>query len=307
MSFFESFSIMLTLLFAVCVGYFAHKVGRMGGEFDPKFTRLLMQIIMPIFMISKVTNADDLPAGPDIVKILLASLLFYALCFGSGWIVAKLLRPPEGDFGAYQYSLSFPNTGFLGLPVVTAIYGGAAVITLVVFNMPAALLNFSLGPIMISNGKPAGHKFTVKDVISPATVAALVSLVLMIFRVHIGGRVGEALSFVGGIMVPASLLVLGSSLANIPIKKIGGTPRLWVIVIVKLILSPIVMLFLSRLLHFSVPLTRVAVMMSAMPAGTNGTLFAMQYGGNSELAAQATLITTVLSIITIPLFVMIIP
>jgi len=304
MSFLDSFSEMLTLLFSVCVGYFAHKIGRMGGEFDPKFTRLLMQIIMPIFMISHVTGSQDLPEGSEIVKILLASLLFYAMCFSAGWITAKLLRSPAEDFGAYQYALSFPNTGFLGLPVVTAIYGGIEVITLVVFNMPAAMLNFSIGPVMVSGGS-TGHKFSWKTVLSPATIAAVCALILMVFRVHIGGRPGEALSFVGQIMVPSSLLVLGSSLANIPLKKMAGTLRLWIVVIIKLILFPLLMLAVARLLQFSAPLTRVAVLMSAMPAGTNGTLFAMQYGGNSELAAQATLLSTVLSIVTIPLFVMI--
>ena len=125
-------------------------------------------------------------------------------------------------------------------------------------------------------------------------------MALVFCGVHAVPVVGPALSTIGSFTTPATLLIVGSSLANLPAAKLMGTPRLWIACLVRMVATPLLIFAVMRPLAGGA-LLGVVVVLAAMPVATNGTMFCYQYGGDAKTMAQGTFITTILALVTIPL------
>ena len=301
MNFFDSFASMLVLLAAIVVGYLSNKLHYMGGDFDRKLTRLLLDVFIPFNLVAAVLTSSNKPTLRGILDILLVSVIYYGMAFLFAWLLPKLLRVSGKQAGVYRFAMAFTNVGFIGYPVVTALFGREAMFYAAMLTLPFSLLAYSLGPIMLSG---QSVRVTWRNFATPNVIAALVALVLALTHAVFPAKITEAIDFIGAMAIPLALVILGSILAGIPIRQIVGTPRLWVMVAMRLLVIPAILLVILKTIGISGLLFQVAVTQAAMPIATNGSLLALQYGGDSKLMAQATLLTTVASIFTIPLMAM---
>ena len=113
--------------------------------------------------------------------------------------------------------------------------------------------------------------------------------------------VGKCVEFVGSITTPLSLLVVGSLLAGLPIGRVFASPRLWALTALRLLGLPALLWAVLGWMHVEPPVVAgVAVILMAMPTAVNGSMLSMEYGGDTECMAQITFLTTLISIITIP-------
>lgn len=198
--------------------------------------------------------------------------------------------------------LIFGNTGFIGYPVLSAIFGPQAVVYAVVYNIVFNLLSFTFGAWLIASDNEYGVRVRMswRDFITPCNIATLITMALAFYGVHAVPVVGPALSTIGSFTTPATLLIVGSSLVNLPAAKLLGTPRLWIACLVRMVATPLLIFAVMRPLAGGA-LLGVVVVLAAMPVATNGTMFCYQYGGDAKTMAQGTFITTVLALVTIPL------
>jgi len=130
---------------------------------------------------------------------------------------------------------------------------------------------------------------------------AILALALALGRLRPPAMVGEALEFVGGITVPLSLMFVGSLLAGLPMGRLLASPRLWILTAVRLLAMPAALCPILRALGTEPMILGIAVTQMAMPAAVNGSLLCMEYGGDAECMAQVTLVSTLASILTIPI------
>lgn len=296
MNFFDTLCEMLVILFAIAMGYASNRLGYLGGETDRKLSKLILNITMPAMIVAAVITGDELPGLTEILSILKVAVVFYALEFALAVIVPRFLRGTPGQTGVWRYSLSFPNVGFIGYPVAVALFGSGALFYAVVLALPFNVLSYTLGPLMLTGAK----QFSWKKMLSPCAVAAILGLILALVRVRPPEIVGECLDFVGGITVPLSLLVIGSLLAGLPAKQVLSSPKLWFLAALRLLVMPVVLCLILRLMSIDSMVLGIAVTQMAMPVAVNGTMLSMEYGGDTECMAQITFLTTLASIITIP-------
>ena len=132
-------------------------------------------------------------------------------------------------------------------------------------------------------------------------VFRLLALILALARVQLPPIVGETLNFVGDMTVPLSLILVGSLLAGLPVKSVFSSVRLWILSGLRLMVLPAVLAVLLSFLDISPLVKGVAIVQSAMPMAVNGSMLCLEYGGDTETMAQATFITTLAAIITIPI------
>ena len=109
---------------------------------------------------------------------------------------------------------------------------------------------------------------------------------------------------VGNITVPAALMIIGSSMARLPLKDIIGSPKVYVASFLRLAVVPISVYFLLKICGVSDIINNINTVVIAMPVASFGTMFCMKYGRNPSLMTEITFITTVASILTIPLITM---
>lgn len=297
MSFFDTLAEMLVLLFAIAAGFAANRLGILGGETDRKISRLLLSITLPCMILGSVCTGEALPERTVVAGVLGVAAVFYLLEFAFVLVVPPLLGGTPGQKGVWRYTLTFPNVAFIGYPVVTALFGPEALFYAVILVLPFNLMTFTLGPLMLTGAK----RFSLKQMFSPCVVASILALGLTLGRVRPPAVIGEALDFVGGVTVPLSLLFVGSLLAGMPLGRMLASPRLWVLTAVRLLAMPMTLCVLLRWMGIDALILGVAVTQMAMPAAVNGSLLCMEYGGDAECMAQVTFVSTLSSIVTIPI------
>jgi hypothetical protein len=297
MSFLDTLFQMLVILFAIALGYLANHLGYLGGETDKKLSKVVLNIAMPSMIVATVITGDVLPGVSEILSILKVGALFYGLEAVFVLVVPLLLGGTPKQKGVWRFALAFCNMAFIGYPVVSGMFGQDALFYAVILVLPFNLTSFTLGPLMLAG---AG-KFTWRQLCSPCVVAAVVALFLALTGIRPPALVGDMLSFVGDITVPLSLLLVGSLLAGLPARQVLASPRLWVLSVVRLLVMPAVLCLLLRLLGIEGLTAQVAIVEMAMPVAINGSMLSMEYGGDTECMAQATFLTTLASIVTIPI------
>lgn len=297
MSFFDVLSEMLVILFAIVAGIVAKRLGYLGGETDQKLSKLLLNITMPAMILASVITGDELPEASVILSVLEVAAVFYVLSFAVALLVPRFLSGTPAQKGVWRYALSFPNVGFIGYPVAVALFGEGALFYAVVLVLPFNLLSYSLGPLMLAGAT----RFRWQQLLSPCIVSSVAALVLALTRLRPPALVGEMLDFVGDITVPLSLLVVGSFLADIPAGKVFYSAKLWLLSALRLLVMPVVLCLILRAMHVEDLVLGIAVTQMAMPVAVNGTLLSMEYGGDTACMAQITFLTTLGSILTIPI------
>lgn len=297
MSFLDTLSEMLVLLFAIAAGFLANRMGILGGGTDKKISRLLLAITLPSMILGSVCTGEALPEAGVVLGTLGVAAVFYLLEFAFVLAAPPLLGGTPGQKGVWRYTLAFPNVAFIGYPVVSALFGPEALFYAVILVLPFNLMTFTLGPLMLTGAK----RFSLRQMFSPCVAASILALVLALGRLRPPAMIGEALEFVGGVTVPLSLLFVGSLLAGLPLERMLASPRLWILTAVRLLALPSVLCFLLRWMGTDPLILGVAVIQMAMPAAVNGSLLCMEYGGDAECMAQITFVSTLASIVTIPI------
>lgn len=297
MSFLDTLAEMLVLLFAILCGYAANRLGILGGETDKKISKLLLSVTMPAMILGAVCTGDALPEASVVLDVLKVALVFYGLELAFALAVPPLLGGTAGQRGVWRYTLAFPNVGFIGYPVSVALFGPGALFYAVVLALPFNLLSFTLGPLVLAGAK----RFSLRQMISPCVAASALALVLALARLRPPAMVGEAVEFVGGITVPLSLMFVGSLLAGLPLGRLLASPRLWILTAVRLLVMPAALCPILGALGTEPMILGIAVTQMAMPAAVNGSLLCMEYGGDAECMAQITFVSTLASIVTIPI------
>lgn len=296
MNFFDVLGEMLVILFAIVAGFAARRLGWLGGETDQKLSKLLLNITMPAMILASVITGDELPEVSVILSVLEVGVAFYALALLFAYAVPRFLPGTPGQKGVWRYALAFPNVAFIGYPVAVALFGPQALFYAVILVMPFNLLSYSLGPLMLAG---AG-RFRWQQLLSPCIVASVAALVLALTRLRPPVLVGEMLSFVGDITVPLSLLMVGSFLADIPAGEVFRSGKLWVLAALRLLVLPVILWVILQAMGIQELVLGIAVTQMAMPVAVNGTLLSMEYGGDTTCMAQITFLTTLGSILTIP-------
>lgn len=297
MNFFDVLSEMLVILFAIVAGFAAKRLGYLGGETDQKLSKLLLNITLPAMILASVITGDELPGLDVILSILEVAVVFYVLSFAVALLVPRFLPGSPVQKGVWRYALSFPNVGFIGYPVAVALFGQEALFYAVVLALPFNLLSYSLGPLMLAGAA----RFRWQQMLSPCVLSSAAALVLALTRLRPPALAGEMLDFVGSITVPLSLLVVGSFLADIPAGKVFHSAKLWLLSAFRLLIMPAALCLILRMMGFDSLVLGIAVTQMAMPVAVNGTLLSMEYGGDTTCMAQITFLTTLGSILTIPI------
>ncbi|MDO4314927.1 MAG: AEC family transporter [Oscillospiraceae bacterium] len=297
MSFFDTLCEMLVILFAIAAGYLSHRLGFLGGDVDKRVSRLILNITMPAMIVAAVITGDTLPALSEVLAILEVGVVFYLLEALFMLAVPRIFGGTPGERGVWRYAMMFPNVGFIGYPVAVALFGQEALFFAVVLALPFNLMSFTLGPLLLVGAK----RFKVRQMFSPCVLASLLALALALSGLRPPALLGEMLDFVGGITVPLSLLLVGSLLAGLPVGEVFASPRLWLLSVLRLLVMPVLLSLILGRMDFGYMAAGVAVSQMAMPVAVNGSMLCMEYGGDAESMARITFLTTLASIVTIPL------
>ena len=296
---------MATLFAIVIVGYMAGKLGYMGGEFDRKLSSLVINWTCPALILSSAMTGE-LPDRKFILPLLAISVVTYVVLTGLAFWLPRYVTQRREDEGVVGFAMMFGNVGFMGYPVVASIFGHEAVFYAAVLNVVNTFAVFTVGTILVTGkGEVEGHHFQKKVLYSSPMLSAYLTMLIVALEIdNIPACVSQPLTMIGNITVPAALLIIGSSMSQLPLKALMGNKTVYVTTFLRLGAVPVSMYFLCSLLGFDAYVVNINTVVIAMPVATYGTILCLRHNRDTTLMSEVTFITTVLSMITIPLLVM---
>lgn len=295
----QNLEVMVMLFTMVILGYTACKLGYMGDKFDKKLSSIVVDITCPLLVLSSVMG-DEMPDRSLILPLVGVGFLTYIILLVFGFWVPRFISRNHDDQGMIGFSLMFANVGFIGYPIVASIFGPNAVFYAALLNVPNTLFIFTAG-VMLVKGEYSIRQFNPKVLLSPALIGAFIAALLVAFGVHTPEMIARPITMVGNITVPAALMIIGSSMARLPLREIIGSGKVYATSFLRLVIVPLSVYFLFRLCGVNTLINNINTVVIAMPVASFGTMFCMKYGRNPSLMTEATFITTLFSIITIPL------
>ena len=297
MSFMATFSKMLMILFAISMGYLANRLKILDDGSNRKLTKLVLNITIPGLILSAVMTGEAQPEVGTVLSVWKMAAVYYAVELLALLVVPALLGGTDRQKGVWRFSLLFTNAIFIGYSVLGALYGERAVFYAVLLTLPVNALSFSVGPLMLGGSR----RFSWKSLCTPSFLSSVLSLAIVLAGIQVPAYAGEVLGFVGDMTAPLSLLVLGSVLAGMPLGKVFAMPRIWALSLVRLVAMPVLLLVCLRPLGLDPVVLSTGVIIMATPAAVNGFMLAIEHDGDSECMAQTIFLSTLCSIVTIPL------
>lgn len=295
--------IIVLFLLMLC-GYTVRRLKVINGQVIKGLSSLLLKVTLPALIISSMQLGELSPSVvKDLLLLVLISLCIFGIAILFALFIPKLLKAPEKDYGLYQFILVFANVGFLGYPLVEAILGREALFYTAIFNLPFNFLVYTLGYYYMSKNSDTKIKIGLKTFINPGVVAVCIGLVLLIFGIKLPYALDEAITSVGNLTTPLSMLIVGGLLVNINLKDVFGNYRLYITSAYRMIVFPLMIYFLMSLI-FRDSLSRymmaIPVIISALPVAVNAAIIAEEWEQDANLASTSIFISTLLCLITIP-------
>jgi len=270
---------------------------------DPRATRGLSGLLINITIPALIVASMQVPFTPERLvgaeTLILATGMLYVFSFALAWAVSKAMRVPAAEEGVLQFAIVFGNVGFMGFPVAQTLFGADALFYVAIFNLVFNLLVFSVGIAMLTGEREGG--FDPRLLANPGIAASAAGFLLFLGSVEIPAPFIDAIGLLGGVTTPLAMIIVGAMLATFPAREMVGDWRIWATSAVLLLAVPVAYCYLFSPV-FSDPLVNgVMITMAAMPAAANTAIFAEQYGADARLASQIVFVSTIGSLVTIPL------
>ncbi|MGN0242555.1 MAG: AEC family transporter [Lachnospiraceae bacterium] len=302
MNFTNVLSTMLELFAVLILGYALGKRGVIDSDGNKMLSRLIVLVTSPLLIISSVSG-EELSADTSMVwKALVIGFLFYAAAPLLGWIFVKMMHVAPEDGAVYQLMYVFSNAAFLGFPVLRVVLGEEAIFYAAIINIWFNVMLYSYGVVVLarSTGKE-NTRVEWKRMINPGIISALLALLLHVFHISLPSTVQDFCSMVGEITIPLSMLVIGVSLSFENVVEMFRNKKMYFYCVVRLLILPAITWIVLGLFIQDSYLQTIFTVIAAMPAATLTVVLSNEYGGNTTLAANGVFLSTLFSIITIPL------
>jgi predicted permease len=293
------------LLLVAAAGAGARRFGWLDDAVVARLSRLVIDVAMPAMLFTQLldtTDAAALRAGWMVPLLGIAVLLV-------GWGVGKALAVPIGGSSTFVFLAGLPNWVYLPLPIAKAAFGDAGVRDVLLVNLGCMPILWTVGVVVLRGA--AGDAW--KGAFTPGLVASAAAIALALAHPAVPGGpvVAEALSasyaalsIVGSLAIPLSLLLTGAQIAAAA-PALPGKALLGVIVARLLVVPLVVVALIAGLAWAGVGIGHdrllLLCLIAAMPVAISAGPFAERFGGDVQLASQAVLWTTPLSLATVPI------
>ena len=271
--------VMATLFALLAIGYLCGKKGYLGGELDRKLSRLVINITCPALIMSSAMTGN-LPERDYIFPLLLISVITYTILIGIGFLLPRFLTKKKSDEGILGFTMIFGNVGFMGYPVVASLFGYEAVFYAAVLNVVNTLGVFTVGTMLLTGGgEIERERFQKKVLYSTPMLASYLTMVIVALNIkNVPAYISHPLVTLGNFTIPAALLIIGSSISNISIKKMLGNGVVYLTSLIRLFLLPVLVFYVTKSLGFSEFVVKINTVVIAMPVATYGTILCLKYG-----------------------------
>ena len=292
------FQTMLKLFLLIILGFVLFKC----HIFDEYTNKKIVNVASPMLIISSIAGVEG--SNKSIVFLMIgAGILMYIGFIILGKIINRIFPFPKKDWPVYECMVVFANTGFMGYPVLLDVFGQEAVFYASLIHMAFNFFVYTYAIMCLTKGDDSEFKLNFKQLLTPGIILIFVGIFIYLFDIQLPSVLMDTINSVGSLTAPLSMMMIGSSLAVYPIKDSFTDWRSYVFAFVRLMIVPFVTMIMCRLLHIDAYYANITIITNAMPVGSMVLMLATQYNANVKIVTRNIVVSTLLSVITIPIVV----
>lgn len=296
------FQTMLKLFLLLILGFVLFKCHIFDEYTNKKISALIVNVASPMLIISSIAGVEG--SNKSIVFLMIgAGILMYIGFIILGKIINRIFPFPKKDWPVYECMVVFANTGFMGYPVLLDVFGQEAVFYASLIHMAFNFFVYTYAIMCLTKGDDSEFKLNFKQLLTPGIILIFVGIFIYLFDIQLPSVLMDTINSVGSLTAPLSMMMIGSSLAVYPIKDSFTDWRSYVFAFVRLMIVPFVTMIMCRLLHIDAYYANITIITNAMPVGSMVLMLATQYNANVKIVTRNIVVSTLLSVITIPIVV----
>ena len=293
---------MLKLFLLLILGFVLFKCHIFDEYTNKKISALIVNVASPMLIISSIAGVEG--SNKSIVFLMIdAGILMYIGFIILGKIINRIFPFPKKDWPVYECMVVFANTGFMGYPVLLDVFGQEAVFYASLIHMAFNFFVYTYAIMCLTKGDDSEFKLNFKQLLTPGIILIFVGIFIYLFDIQLPSVLMDTINSVGSLTAPLSMMMIGSSLAVYPIKDSFTDWRSYVFAFVRLMIVPFVTMIMCRLLHIDAYYANITIITNAMPVGSMVLMLATQYNANVKIVTRNIIVSTLLSVITIPIVV----
>lgn len=291
---------MIVLFILMVIGYYCRRTNMFNPETSNKLSAIVVNIANPALILSGSINRTEVVKVSDLTMTLGIAVLLFAGLILAALVLVPVLRVPKKDKGVYKTMTIFSNIGFMGFPIINAIYGSNALLYASIFLIPYNLLIYTYGIAAMSDSEQKTG-FQWKYVVNIGVISCIISLIIAIFHIQFPSFVGTTVESLSNLTAPLSMMVIGASMAEIKLIELFTDVRMLIFSGIKLLAIPVLGMLILRIFISDPLILGVCMVVLSTPVGSMTAMLAQQYGGDYEMASKGVALTTLLSVATMPL------
>lgn len=287
----------LVLFVMVFAGYLCGVKNLVTASGAREMTSVLFWVVTPCLMISSL---ESMIGRITLTKLLISGLLSTACILVS--ILFSMLffrRHPEERKKILRFATAYSNCGFMGLPLAQAVLGDVGV---AYASMFIAAVNFFVWTHGISTMKQEPGINLKKALLNPGTAGLVAGLFCFVLSIHLPDIILSPMQYFSDLNTPLAMLVVGVYVSEVPLRELFLDRDLYRLSLVRLLLIPSLCFAVLFALHADQEIFTTILILSSAPAAANSVMFAAQFGGDTKLGSKAVALTTLFSVVTMPIF-----
>ena len=293
------------LFILIGLGALGAKTGLLRPEGKQTLSNLLVNLVVPAMII----NSYRMEFSAEILHNLMVAFALSTLSILLGLIITLLFtaRSRDSRTPIFRFACVFSNAGYMGLPLISALFGSEGLLYASAFFTMFNLLLWTVGYSMVS-GSSDPKKVAQSLLHCPAIYAIIVGLAIYLLQIPLPDLIVQPMELLGNMNTPLSMLITGMLIASGDLHRTLTDQHIWKLTVVRMLFIPVLTIaaFAALGLFRYGMVTQVIVLLECCPAASITSVFAVQFHHDEQFAAGSVVLTTLLSIVFLPLCALII-
>ncbi len=298
---------MIVIFVMILIGVYLYKKKHLSNVSSKDLSWLIVNVTNPITLLCSALSEEEKVSVGDLGIAFLSFAVMYAILIPLAYLIPMLLNVDRDRRYAYRMLAIFGNVGFIGIPFASAVLGPKSLIFVSICCLVFNIIIYTYGAASLKAVAKEQHPdedredvFSAKDIINSGTVMAVITIVVYLLDIKMPDIIDSTLNYIADCTTFLSMIVLGVSVAQMVPKEVFTRWRLYVFLILRQILVPILFIFVMRMFITNELILKTIAVMAAMPAANMPLMMAKQYGVKEDMISAGIILTTLTSIITIP-------
>ena len=308
---------MIMIFILIGVGIILFKKEMLSEATSKQISGIIVNVTNPALLICSAFGEGPKMSFRELASVFAVFIVVYAILITVSFLIPRILLVPNHHHYSYQMLTVFGNVGFIGIPLASAVLGTQSLIFVSIYNLIFNIVIYTFGISLLQKAAVRQSSATGenqpkipdtnvtssrwKKLINAGTISAVATVIFYLADFHVPVIVPSTLTYMGQSTTLLSMIVLGATVAQMAFKDIFAHPRLYGFILLRQILVPIGCVLLFRPFISNTLILNTLTLMLAVPAGNMSLMLSKQLHVEADTISQGIILTTLLSLVTIPI------